>query len=74
MDPLPSILNPRLPQIAELESQLVQLRHEGTTQQPIFQEPRAQGMYDPTPHLASMGGESASGIAESVEILFPGGE
>ena len=66
--------NPRLAQIAELESQLAQLRQEETAQQPPLQEPRALGMYGPNPQLASMGDESASGIAESVEILFPGVE
>ena len=67
--------NATLTRITELESQLAKLRQEHNRQQ---QAPSAEqsiyGMYNPTFRSMDMGGESASGIAESVETLFPGVE
>ena len=63
-----------LTRITELESQLAQLREESDRIQPIPRQPRELGMYPPLPPSIVLGSESASGIAESVEILFPGVE
>ena len=66
--------NSRLDRIAELESQIAQLRHEETAKQLPPQGSRILGMYDPSPQSMSTGDESSSGIAESVETHFPGVE
>jgi len=63
-----------LTQITELESQLAQLREENDRIQPIPRQPRELGMYPPLAPSIVLGTESASRIAESVEILFPGVE
>lgn len=64
--------NTRLTRIAELESQLAELRREQEGQQRILPaRPSEPGMYIPIPHQIDIGGESASGVAESVEMLFP---
>ncbi|KAG0638324.1 hypothetical protein HOY80DRAFT_1048153 [Tuber brumale] len=71
----PSIPNPTLSRIAELESQLAQLRAQ-SEQERITNEPSPPGMFNPTHTLTSIPypSESASGIIESVETIFPGVE
>jgi len=69
----PSSTNPTLAKIAQLEAQLAQRRGQNS-QEPIPTEPRAIGMSNPAQYITLDGGESASGIAESVEVLFPGVE
>ena len=58
----------------ELESQLAQLRELEAHEQRIANAPGALGMYNPTRDIAATISESASGMVESVETLFPGVE
>jgi len=69
----PSSANPTLAKIAQLEAQLAQLQGQNS-QEPIPTEPRANGMSNPAQYITQDVGESASGIAESVEVLFLGVE
>ena len=66
--------NPTLTRIADLESQLAQLRGEmeGKPQERGY--PRAYGTYSPTPAQTALADESASAMVDSVETLFPGVE
>ena len=75
LDTMPTLPNPTLSRIAELESQLAELRQAPQWQQlEMHEEHRLPSMYPP--QVASMytKGESTSGIAESVEVLLPGVE
>ncbi|KAG0643266.1 hypothetical protein HOY80DRAFT_1020255 [Tuber brumale] len=68
-------VNRTLTRIEELERQLAELGREQDGEQATAPaRTRALGMYNPTAQLIGMGGESASGMAESVELLFPGVE
>ena len=71
----PSILNSTQARIIELESQLAQLRAQ-REQQNITHEPNLLGTSNPTYTVTSTPyvSESASGIVESIERLFPGVE
>ena len=71
----PPLPNPTLTRISELEAQLAELRqvHEGA-EQLVHAERRGLGTYISHPPVMELGGESASGMAESVEILCPGVE
>jgi len=69
----PSSANPTLAKIVQLEAQLAQLQGQNS-QEPISTEPRANGMSNPAQYITLDVGESASGVAESVEVLFPGVE
>jgi len=69
----PSSANSTLAKIAQLEAQLAQLQGQNS-QEPIPTEPRANRMSNPAQYITLDVGESASGIAESVEVLFPGVE
>ena len=60
--------------IMELESQLAQLREQEAHKQRIANASAALGMYNPTRDIAATISESASGMVESVETLFPGVE
>ena len=55
----------------ELESQLAQLREQEAHEQRIAKAPGALGMYNPTRDIAATISESASGMVELVETLFP---
>ena len=75
--PPPSIqlapADPTLTRIAELEGQLAELRATNRHSLPLLQ-PRPLGMLYPTQTPIAVEGESASGIVDSVESLFPGVE
>jgi len=60
--------------IAALESQLAQMRKESEQGLADMRDPRAVCMYDPSQPLCPHESESASTIAASVEVLFPGVE
>ena len=60
--------------IAALETQLAELRKQSEQDLADIREPRALGMYDPSQPLFPHESESASTIAASVEVLFPGVE
>ena len=66
--------NPTLTKIAVLENQVARLREQALENQIIPSDQRAIGMYDSNQPLPLQASESASGIADSVEILFPGVE
>ena len=70
----PSQDNPTLTRIAVLENELARLREQGLQDQIIPSDQRAIGMYDSNQPLPLQASESASGIPDSVEILFPGVE
>ena len=70
----PTQNNSTLTKVTELERQLAQLRRDSEQDLVANREPRALGMYDPSQPLIPEGSESALGIAESVERLFPGVE
>jgi len=57
--------------IADLESQLAQLRGEMEGEPPERGHPRAYGTYSPTQGPTALADESASGIVDFVETLFP---
>lgn len=63
-----------LGKIAELERQLAQLREESEQERATMEELRAPGTYNLCPPSITHPSESASGIADSVEVLFPGVE
>ena len=60
--------------IVELESQLAQLWEQEDDEQRMAHAPEALGKYNPTRDIGEVASESASGVVESVEILFPGVE
>jgi len=82
LPPYPTIVNPLLPQpnpthakIRELETQLAELRGQiAAEERSHTHEPGRMSTYIPSQHRVIPGGESASTIADSVEILFPGVE
>ena len=69
----PSSANPTLMKIAELESQLATLRAQ-EEQQHHSAERGALGTFDPIQFILPPTDESASGVLDSVETLFPGVE
>ena len=69
----PVVANPTLIRIAELETQLAELRAANQRDQPLA-ESRPPGTSYPTQIPIRGEGESASGIVDSVETLFPGVE
>ena len=66
--------NPTLVRIAELEGQIAQLRGDIVREPMAHPERRAPSTYHPTPFSIELGGESASTLADAVEVLFPGVE
>ena len=60
--------------IAELERQLGQLREESEQERATMEELQAPGTYNLCPPSITHPSESASGIADSVKVLFPGVE
>ena len=68
--------NPTLVRIAELERQLAQLKGECRPDPQPSQpsNPRALGTYNPVHPTIPFTSESASGMADTVETLFPGVE
>jgi len=66
--------NPIHAKISELEGQLALLRDEGEREWRAQREPEAAGMFNPSQLPILPACESASGIADSVEVLFPGVE
>src|SRR5205807_2194617 len=69
----PPISDPTLVRIAELESQLAQLRAQKEAER-VGIEPNPVGMLNPTHAPIAYHSESASGIIDSVETMFPGVE
>lgn len=71
----PPSATPILAKISQLEAQLAELRS-ANSQEPIVTQSRAHGTFNPTHTATSIPGEgeSASGIVDSVETLFPGVE
>ena len=69
----PVVANPTLIRIAELETQLAELRAANQRDQPLA-ESRPPGTSYPTQIPIRGEGESASGIVDSVKTLFPGVE
>ena len=66
--------NSTILRITELEGELAQLRAEQEMDQAVAEEPRTPGTYNPTYPFIEEARESAPGIPESVELLFPGVE
>ena len=60
--------------IAELESQLAQLREQADDEQQMAHAAEGLGTYNPTCDIVEVTSESASGVVELVELLFPGVE
>jgi len=69
----PGPANPTLVPIAELETQLAELRAAALPCQPIM-ESRAPGMFHPIQTPIALAGGNACGIVDSVETIFPGVE
>jgi len=69
----PPIANLIMVRIAELESQLAQLRAQGELERTLMEQ-NSLGMLNPTHTLITDQSESASGIIESVETMFLGVE
>jgi len=67
----PPQTNATLARITELEGQLAQLQKEREKQQTLVREPQTLGMLDPTQPPSPQERQSAPGIIESVEVLFP---
>jgi len=67
----PQQSNPTLTRIADLESQLAQLRGEMEGEPQERGHPRAYGTYSPTQAQTALADESASAMVDSVETLFP---
>lgn len=64
--------NATLGKIADLERQIAQLREESERERATLEEARALGTYDPCLPPIQDPNESALGITDSVEALFPG--
>ena len=69
----PPIANLTMVRIAELECQLAQLRAQGELERTLTEQ-NSLGMLNPTHTLIRDQSESASGIIELVETMFPGVE
>ena len=69
----PPALNPTLTRIAELERQLAQPR-EHSEQERMLIEPNPFSILNPTHIHIAQASESASGVIDSVETMFPGVE
>jgi len=63
--------NPIHAKISDLEGQLALLRDEGEREWRAQREPEAACMFNPGQLPLLLASESVSGIADSVEVLFP---
>jgi len=70
----PGAVNPTLLRISELENELINLRAEQERASGSRPDPRELGMYNANLSHGPLAGESASGLADSVEVLFLGVE